>query len=279
MDLTLGYSPCPNDTFLFHALIHGLVDTPKVQWQVHLDDVEQLNRQALEGRLDVTKLSFHAYAYCWQHYQLLDAGSALGFGCGPLLISLEAHRDSPPESLRIAVPGDLTTAHFLLKLAYPQANRKVFMRFSEIEGAILDGQVDAGVIIHENRFTYADKGLLLIRDLGEYWESLTGAPIPLGGIAVRRSLPEEVKRAINRSLARSVRYARTHPEASADYVGAHAQEMDPAVCRRHIDLYVNAYSEDLGTTGRQAIRHLYAQALSAGAIPSLPQGLFLDENP
>lgn len=275
MDLSLGYSPCPNDTFLFHALTHGLVDTPKVRWRVHLEDVEALNRQALAGATDVTKLSFHAYAYCWREYQLLDAGSALGFGCGPLLVTRAELAERPVEDMRIALPGELTTAHFLFRLAFPEARHKTFMLFSDIESAVQRGEADAGVIIHENRFTYAEKGLALRQDLGAFWETLTGAPIPLGGIAVRRSLPEAVKSAINESLARSVRMARRDPALSREYVADHAQEMDAAVCTRHIALYVNDYTEDLGPQGREAIRRLYAEAHARGVIPEQPEEMFL----
>lgn len=276
MLLTVGYSPCPNDTFLFHALVHGLVGDPKVRWEPHLHDVETLNEMALHGKLPVTKLSFHGYAHCWERYQLLRAGSALGFGCGPLLITRPGLEATPPEAMRIAVPGRLTTAHFLLMLAYPDAKDKHFMVFSDIERAVLDGRVDAGVIIHENRFTYAEKGLALIRDLGAWWESHTGAPIPLGGIAVRRDLDEDLKRSIGRDLAASVRYAWSQPTASADYVACHAQEMDTEVMHQHIALYVNTFTEDIGTLGQAAVERMYQEAFSKGLLSSLPQDIFTD---
>lgn len=276
MNLSIAYSPCPNDTFLFHALVHELVDGPKVQWQVHLEDVEQLNRHAAKGLYDVTKLSFHAYAHCWQDYQILDAGSALGFGCGPLLITRAESRDRLVSSMKIAIPGAWTTAHFLFMLAYPDGADKVQMLFSDIEAAVLDGRVDAGVIIHENRFTFAEKGLVCLQDLGAYWEQLTGGPIPLGCIAVRRSLPQSLKIAINEALAQSVRYAFRHPHASSPYVAAHAQELDPEVRRQHIELYVNPFTESLGATGRQAVNQLYREAFQRGIIPAIPEDCYLE---
>lgn len=275
MNLRIGFSPCPNDTFIFHAMIHGLVHGPKVHWEPHLEDVEQLNQRALRGEYDVTKLSFHAYARCHQHYQLLTSGAALGFGCGPLLISREPMTLEEINRARIAIPGELTTAHFLFRLAYPQATNRTTMIFSEIENAVLRGEADAGVIIHENRFTYQEKGLTLIQDLGQYWETRTGSPIPLGGIAIRRGLDDHLKVMIQEQIANSVRYAWAHPQASADYIQCHAQEMDPRVTRQHIELYVNDYSADLGTLGRQAITKLYAEAVQSGILEEMPVDLFL----
>lgn len=276
MLLTVGYSPCPNDTFLFHALVHGLVGDPKVRWEPHLHDVETLNEMALSGTLPVTKLSFHGYAHCWEQYQLLRTGSALGFGCGPLLITRPDVDFSDPRNLRIAVPGRLTSAHFLMMLAYPRVHNKEFLVFSEIEQAVLDGRFDAGVIIHENRFTYQEKGLVLVQDLGAWWEQSTGGPIPLGGIAVRRDLDEDLKRSIERGLAESVRYAWKHPSHSAGYVACHAQAMDAEVMKKHIDLYVNSFTEDIGIPGRSAVERMYSEAFSHGLLASLPQAVFMD---
>jgi len=275
--LSLGFSPCPNDCFMFDAIVNQRIDLEGLDFSVRLADVEALNNAAFAGEAEVTKLSYHAYAYCLADYVLLDAGSALGRNCGPLLIS--KREISKPEvaagTLRIAIPGKYTTANFLLGLAFPQAQNKTELVFSAIEGAVLDEQVDAGLIIHENRFTYQARGLKKIVDLGEYWESETGAPIPLGGIVIKRSLPDEIKDRVNRVLRRSVEYAFAHRTASLDYVRAHAQEMDEDVMYRHIDLYVNEYSVDLGVEGRRAVELLFEKAAQTGIIPQTNSTLFL----
>src|SRR5215510_10914897 len=208
MTLTLGFSPCPNDCFMFDAMVHKRIDLEGLDFAVRMADIEALNAAAFAGQVDVTKLSFHAYAYCIGNYVLLDAGSALGRNCGPLLISKrEISRDEVARGgVRIAIPGKYTTAHFLLSLAFPQAGDKTELLFSEIERALLDGTFDAGLIIHENRFTYAAKGLKKIIDLGEYWEDETGAAIPLGGIVVNRHLHVDLQRRVNRVMRRSVEY-------------------------------------------------------------------------
>lgn len=277
MKLTLAFSPCPNDCFIFDALVHGRIDLEGLEFDVKLGDVEALNTAAFSGDVDITKLSFHAYAYCAERYVLLDAGSALGRNCGPLLISKRAipSEEVAAGKLRIAIPGKYTTANFLLGYAFPQATNKTELLFSDIEPAVLDGRYDAGLIIHENRFTYAAKGLKKIVDLGEYWESTTGAPIPLGGIVIRRFLPDEVKHKVNRILRRSVEYAFANRGASLPYVRAHAQEMDEAVMYKHIDLYVNDYSVDLGDEGRRAIDLLFEKATATGLIPAVREPLFL----
>lgn len=275
MKLTLGFSPCPNDTFIFDAMIHGRIDTEGLEFEVFLGDVEELNRRAGLADLDITKLSYHAYAHLTEKYILLDAGSALGNNCGPLLI---AKSPIPPEdisNLKIAIPGKLTTANFLLSLAFPKATQKVEMLFSEIETAVLNGTVDAGLIIHENRFTYADKGLVKLIDLGEYWEQSTGMPIPLGGIVIKRNLPESIIHKVNRIIQRSVEYAWANPTASEAFIAQHAQEMDPAVRRQHIDLYVNQFSADLGVQGRAAVDHLFKVAEEKKIIPVQRQAIFL----
>jgi 1,4-dihydroxy-6-naphthoate synthase len=277
MKLSLGFSPCPNDCFIFDALVHRRIDMEGLDFDVHLADVEALNRDAFAGKGDVTKLSFHAYAHCTERYVLLDAGSALGRGCGPLLI---AKRPIQPAevaggALRIAIPGTYTTANVLLGLAFPAATNKTEVVFSEIESTVLDGTYDAGLIIHENRFTYGAKGLKKIVDLGEFWEQETGAPIPLGGIALHRSLPAATRVRVNRVVRRSVEYALSHREASLDYVRAHAQEMSEDVMYRHIDLYVNDYSVDLGTEGRRAVEILFERAAAAGLIATPTHDLFL----
>jgi 1,4-dihydroxy-6-naphthoate synthase len=277
MTLTLAYSPCPNDCFMFDAMVHGRIDTEGLDFDVRLLDIDALNTAAFAGEFDATKLSFHAYAYCADRYVLLDAGSALGNNCGPLLIS---KRDIPRAEVaaggvRMAIPGRFTTANFLCGLAFPQAQDKTPMIFSDIEPAVLEGRFDAGVIIHENRFTYEAKGLKKIIDLGEFWEDETGAPIPLGGIVVRRGLGDDVKQVLNRVMRRSVEYAFAHRAASLPYVRAHAQEMSEEVMYKHIDLYVNEYSVELGSEGRRAIELMFGRANALGLIPAVGSSLFL----
>lgn len=275
MKLTLGFSPCPNDTFIFDAMIHGRIDTEGLEFEVFLGDVEELNRRALVTDLDITKLSYHAYAHLIEQYVLLDAGSALGNNCGPLLIAKSPIPLEKVAELKIAIPGKLTTANFLLSLAFPEATQKIEMLFSDIENAVLNGSVDAGLIIHENRFTYTDKGLVKLIDLGEYWEQSTGMPIPLGGIVIKRSLPESVLHKVNRVIRRSVEYAWANPAASESFIAEHAQEMDPAVRRQHIDLYVNKYSANLGQHGRAAVEHLFKVAAEKSIIPLQKEAIFL----
>ena len=279
MPLSLGFSPCPNDCFMFDAIVHERIDLEGLSFTTHLADVEALNREAFAGTADVTKLSYHAYAYCRSSYELLDSGSALGRNCGPLLIS--ARPIAPDEvrsgRLRIAIPGVYTTANFLLGLAFPEAINRTPLLFSDIEGSLLDGRFDAGVIIHENRFTYEAKGLHKIVDLSEFWEQETGAPIPLGAIAVRRSLPHDVKERVNRLVRKSVEFAFANREASLSYVRAHAQEMSEEVMYKHIDLYVNHYSVDLGTDGRRAVALLFEKAAALGLVPPTSEPLFLEK--
>ena len=240
-------------------------------------DVEALNKAAFAGEADVTKLSYHAYAYCARDYVLLDAGSALGRNCGPLLIAKRTISTDEVASgaVRIAIPGRYTTANFLLSLAFPRARHLTELVFSEIEPALLNEEYDAGLIIHENRFTYEGKGLKKIIDLGEFWEGETGAPIPLGGIVIRRSLPDEVKRRVNRVVRRSVEYAFANRAASLPFVREHAQEMNEAVMYQHIDLYVNQFSVDLGAEGRRAVQILFERAAASDVIPAVKVPLFL----
>lgn len=277
MTLSLGFSPCPNDCFMFDAIVNQRIDLEGLSFTPHLADVEALNRETFAGTADVTKLSYHAYAYCRRDYALLDSGSALGRNCGPLLISRRdiAADEVRQGKLRIAIPGVYTTANFLLGLAFPEARDRTPLVFSEIEGALLDGRFDAGVIIHENRFTYQSKGLHKIVDLGEFWESATGTPIPLGAIAVRRSLADDVKQRVNRIVRRSVEYAFAHREASLPYVRAHAQEMSEEVMYKHIDLYVNNYSVDLGPDGKQAVATLFDKAAALNLVPPSSEPLFV----
>lgn len=277
MKLSLGFSPCPNDCFMFDAIVNRRIDLEGLEFSIRMADVEALNKAAFAGQADVTKLSYHAYAYCTRDYVLLDAGSALGRNCGPLLIS---KRPIPVDeaaagALAIAIPGRYTTANCLLGLAFPAALNKTELLFSSIEAAVLEGRFDAGLIIHENRFTYAAKGLKKIIDLGEFWERETGAPIPLGGIVVSRALPGEMQRAVNRVLRRSVEYAFAHRAASLPFVREHAQEMSEDVMYRHIDLYVNEYSADLGVEGKRAVELLFERAAAGGIIPDVKQSLFI----
>jgi len=281
MKLTLGFSPCPNDTFIFDALIHHKIDTEGLDFEVFYDDVETLNQKAFRGELDVTKLSYHAFAYVADKYVLLDSGSALGYGVGPMLIckgnedELHAQLASSNPQLKIGIPGKYTTANFLLSYAFPNATNKVELVFSDIENAVLEGRVDVGLIIHENRFTYQDKGLKKILDLGDYWEKQTGCAIPLGGIVANRNLPVDVQHKLNRVLRKSVEFAFANPKSGLDFIRSHAQEMSEEVMYKHIDLYVNKYSVDLGEEGRKAINLLFDTALKNNTIPQIKEELFL----
>ena len=277
MKLSLGFSPCPNDCFMFDAIVNNRIDLEGLEFSERLADVEALNKSAFAGEADVTKLSYHAYAYCAGNYVLLDAGSALGRNCGPLLISRRpiSKEEAAAGHLEIAIPGKYTTANFLLGLAFPAAQKTIELVFSAIEAALLNDEYDAGLIIHENRFTYEAKGLKKIIDLGEFWEGETGAPIPLGGIVINRSLPDEVKHTVNRVLRRSIEYAFANRAASLPYVRAHAQEMSEDVMYRHIDLYVNEYSVDLGKEGRRSVELLFERARATGLIPAVAKTLFL----
>jgi len=285
MELTLGFSPCPNDTFIFDALIHGKIDTEGLSFKVFFDDVETLNQKALRGELDITKLSFHALAYVAEQYALLDAGSALGFGVGPLLICKKENAKRIEEQLRteaqisnlkIGIPGKYTTANFLLGIAYPKLTDKQELVFSEIENALLNDEIDLGLIIHENRFTYEAKGLHKVVDLGAYWEEHSGCAIPLGGIVVNRELPLEIQQKVNRLVRKSVEYAFANPKSGIAFIREHAQAMDEEVMYKHIELYVNQYSVDLGVEGRKAIDTLFAKATENKVIPQLSKSLYVN---
>lgn len=257
MKLSIGFSPCPNDTFIFDALVNGKIDTEGLAFEPLLEDVQTLNAWAAEGKLDVTKLSFPALFNQASKYGILNSGSALGKGVGPLLIAKQIMDVSGIDNLRIAIPGENTTAHFLLNYAFPQAKNKVVMLFSSIEDAVIKGEVDLGVIIHENRFTYQQKGLHKICDLGEIWESRENVPIPLGCIAVKRNLANDVQQKIDQLVKKSLEYAFQHYPHLSPYVAQHAQAMEEEVMRKHIELYVNNYSLSLGTDGKAAINKLY----------------------
>lgn len=257
-------------------MVHGKIDTEGLAFDVVLDDVEALNRRAFSGAIDITKLSYHAFAYLTQEYALLDAGSALGNNCGPLLVARRALSEEEIVNGPIAIPGKMTTANFLLSLAYPAAQNKVETLFSGIEEAVLRGDAVAGLIIHENRFTYEQKGLVKLIDLGEYWEQSTGLPIPLGGIVVNRSLPPEVREKVNRVMRRSVEYAFAHPDTVMPFVRAHAQAMEDAVMQAHISLYVTGFTADLGEKGRSAVQQMFRIAREKQIIPDYNKNFFIN---
>lgn len=256
--LTLGFSPCPNDTFIFDALVNNKIDTGGLSFDVMMEDVQTLNRWAIEGKLDVTKISYGVLPQILHSYNLLEAGGALGKGVGPLLIAKEQiqHLSSSMQDITVAVPGENTTAHFLFSLAFPSAKKKKFMLFSDIEDAVLNGEVDCGVIIHENRFTYHLKGLVKLMDLGDFWEQQTGGPIPLGGIVIKKEHGQQLQHTVDTLIKQSLQYALDNYPFLTDYVKQHSQEMDEAVMRQHIDLYVNNYSLALGEEGRAAVEKL-----------------------
>lgn len=269
MKLSLGISPCPNDTFIFDAMLHGKIDTEGLQFEYRLEDVETLNKMALTGELDITKVSYGALARLMVHYKVLDAGGALGLGVGPLLVSHHCADISEldPASAIIALPGAYTTAHLLFHLSYPSFQKKIFMPFHLIEEAVLSGEVQAGVIIHENRFTYAERGLKKLADLGDKWEQKTGFPIPLGGILAKRHFDGTLLRKINRVIRNSIEYAFSHRATLPPFVLEHAQSMSESVMNQHIDLYVNEYSRGLGSNGRAAVWKLLELAAALHPVP------------
>jgi 1,4-dihydroxy-6-naphthoate synthase len=272
--LRLGYSPCPNDTFIFYALMHGRIPLPGCSIREELADVETLNRRALAGELDLTKVSYHAFGHLRNEYALLRSGGALGRGCGPLVVARQSTSLERLRGKRIAIPGELTTANLLLQLHGAGYERLQVLSFDKIVAAVASGSVDAGLIIHESRFTFAGQGLVAVEDLGAWWEELTGLPIPLGGILARRSLGREVIAEVESAIRASVRYAFDHPDEARSYIHAHAQELDDTVIQQHIDLYVNHFSLDLGEEGLAAVHELLHRATAAGIIPpsSLPLG-------
>lgn len=274
MKLTLGFSPCPNDTYIFDALVHHKIDTEGLEFEYFMADVEKLNSMAFIEHADITKLSFHAFLFLAGKYLLLDSGAALGFGAGPLVISKHLNNFGELKGKSIAIPGKFTTANLLFSLAMRENVSKIEMLFSEIEDSVLSGKTDAGLIIHESRFTYQSKGLKKLIDLGEFWENLTSSPVPLGGIAIHSRLGVEVASKVQRSLRRSVDYANQHKGEVNDFISCHAQEMDVAVMLQHIDLYVNEFSVSLGFEGQKAINLMFDFAVEAGIIQSLPQRIY-----
>ncbi len=270
--LRLGFSPCPNDCFVFDALVHGRVATP-LRFDVVLDDVEALNGRARALDLDVAKVSWHAVGHLTRDWWMLRAGGALGHGVGPLIVARTAGIDL--NGARVAVPGGTTTAKLLLRLFAPAGVDEVELRYDRIMPAVAAGEVDAGLIIHESRFTYGDHGLVALADLGAWWEARTGGLLPLGGIAVRKALGQDVAREVGRAVAASVAAAFDDPAASEPYVAAHAQELSPAVRRAHIELYVNRWSRDVGVEGEAAVRRLLEEAHAIGLIPPVPADVFV----
>jgi len=272
--MKIGFSPCPNDTFIFDALIHDKIDTEGLKFEVIMADVEELNQRAFRGDLAITKLSYHAFFYVLKTYVMMDSGSALGTNCGPLLIKNQGDSNPLSEDL-IAIPGKYTTANFLLNFAFPSLQHKKEMLFSDIESAVRENEVKAGLIIHENRFTYSDRGFEKVSDLGAYWEQETNTPIPLGGIAIDRSLDRDIQHKVQRLIRKSISYAFENPMDSSAYVRANAQEMNEDVMRKHIDLYVNDYSLSLGEKGKEAVEKMYDFMLAKGHVKSSDNLLFI----
>lgn len=256
MKLSLGFSPCPNDTFIFDALVNNKIDSEGLGFEVYLEDVQTLNQWAKESKLDVTKVSYGVLPLVLDNYITLNSGGALGKGVGPLLISTANYQLSTVNSKITAIPGENTTAHLLFSLAFPEAKNKQFLVFSQIENAVLNGKVDAGVIIHENRFTYQDRGLVKLMDLGKYWEEKFQVPIPLGGIITKRNIDKKIQLQVDKLIRKSVEFAFLNYPELTDYTRQHSQEMSEAVMRQHIDLYVNNYSIDLGKEGKKAVMTL-----------------------
>ena len=271
MKLTLGFSPCPNDTFIFDALVNKKIDTEELEFDTVLEDVETLNKWSFEKRLDITKLSYPAFFQNLDKYVLLNSGAALGKGVGPLLISKQSiqHSTFNFQQAKIALPGKNTTANLLFSFAYPEAKNKKHIIFSAIEESVLNEQTELGVIIHENRFTYQQKGLHKVTDLGEYWEEKMKAPIPLGGIAVKRSIEKETSLKIDRLIRKSIEFAFSNYPLITEYVKQHSQEMSEGVMRQHIELYVNNFSIDLGNDGKQAVETLYKIAATQLPVSSI----------
>lgn len=277
--LTLGFSPCPNDTFIFDALVNNKINAEDFVFDVVLEDVETLNKWALQKKLDITKLSYAVLPMVLEDYIVMNSGSALGRSVGPLLITSTEQGSANVEDRQIAIPGEHTTAHLLFSLAFPKAKNKIFLRYNEIEDFVLNGN-GLGVIIHENRFTYEGKGLIKIIDLGDYWEKETGNPIPLGGIVIKRSVDNEVALKVDRLIRKSIEYAyQHHYRELAAYVKRNAQEMNEAIMRKHIDLYVNDYSVSLNNEGKTAIKKLLNihQFINKSST-QVRKGIFLNTN-
>ncbi|HBS86357.1 MAG: 1,4-dihydroxy-6-naphthoate synthase [Bacteroidetes bacterium GWF2_38_335] len=275
MKLQLAISPCPNDTYIFEALIHKRIDCGNLDFELQMADVEELNKRAGQGLPDVTKLSFFAYVFVSDRYRILNAGAALGKNNGPLLISRYKIYPDEVDDLKIAIPGFRTTANLLMSMAYPKAINKKEYLFSDIEEVVLDKEADAGLIIHESRFTFEKKGLRKIRDMGEYWEQEMKMPLPLGCIAVRRTISDDLAGNIDGMVRNSILYAKKNPSVVADFIRKNAQELDDEVIEKHIGLYVNEYSENLGETGKKAIQTLFEKAYQHKLTDHIPEDVFV----
>lgn len=276
MKLSLAFSPCPNDTFIFDALVNHKIDTEGLEFELHLDDVENLNHAAFDQKYDITKLSYHAFMYLTAHYNLLNSGSALGFGVGPLLVSKKDMHLQDCINASIAIPGKYTTANMLLSLALPESVNKTEVLFSEIEQTVIDGKFDCGLIIHESRFTYMDKGLKKIADLGEFWEEKTHSAIPLGGIVVKKNLPSGIQQKVNRLIRKSLEFAfGNNKESLPEFITCNAQEMSEDVMRKHINLYVNQYSLSLEGEGIKAVNSMFSTAFANKLLDRMPENFLI----
>ncbi len=273
--LKIGFSTCPNDTFIFDALVNNKIDTGNFEFDVMLADVEELNKMAFNKQLDITKLSFHAFTHISDKYEILTSGSALGYENGPLLISKRKIYPDEIKDVKIAIPGKYTTANLLLSIAYPEAKNKIEYLFSDIEDAVLSNEVDAGLIIHENRFTYEEKGLIKIIDLGEFWQNKFELPIPLGGIVINKKLENNIKTDFNALLKKSIEFAFEDPSSSYEYVKKYAQEIDREIIYNHIQLYVNEFTLELGDIGKQAILKLFNEAEKLKLISNINDDIFV----
>lgn len=274
--ITLGFSPCPNDTYIFDALVNGRIDTGEYEFEPVLKDVEELNNMAREGLLDVTKISAGAYASVSSNYIILDSGSALGNGVGPLIVSKDQKVDLNNSELTIAIPGKYTTANLLLSIFYPHLTKKTEIIFSGIESAVINGVTDLGLLIHEGRFTYAEKGLFRQADLGEVWELVMQVPLPLGCIGASRKMSTEDAKNVSMLIRNSILYARNHPLEGKEYIKEHSQEMNDSVIESHIGLYVNDFSLTLGPSGRNAINYLLEKGFGTGLLPDVVKPIFIE---
>lgn len=263
MKLSLGFSPCPNDTYIFDALVNHKIETKGYEFDIHISDVEELNHKVLNNELDVSKISFATYPQIHTNYKIVNSGSALGINNGPLIISRTKVYPDELHEVKIAIPGIHTTANLLLTIAFPKAKNKKEYLFSDIEEAILSNEVDAGVIIHETRFTYKKKGLTKITDLGEWWHSNMHLPLPLGGIVIEKKHSQETQNAINALIKDSLMYAMENPQSAEGFIKQHSKELSDEVIKQHIELYVNDYSIDMGKEGRNAIETLFREGVKA----------------
>lgn len=273
--LKLAFSTCPNDTFMFDGLVNQRIDTGSLWFSLHLADIEELNESAESAIPDITKISIAAFAGISGKYELLLSGAAIGFGNGPLVVS--KHKIYPDElnDVSIAIPGERTTANLLMSILYPEAKKKQVFLFSDIEEVVLEHEADAGVLIHETRFTYEKKGLRKVCDLGQEWEQHTGLPVPLGGIAIRRSLGQQLKTEINHKLGESVRFAMQNPRVPLDFMKKYAQDMNEEVMYKHVDLYVNEFSVAVGDQGKRSVETLLEKGFEAGILPEAKKPVFL----